>query len=494
MIVLANIPRFTPTSNYSLGILSHGLSQRGIAHEMIDINIDLYRRYANTELWEDFEIFGIKQIAYKDAGRIKPLISEFAKDWAKRIAEMDPEYLGMSVFTPEARNWAEIICAHVRTIAPKIKIVIGGRGISNPGTPNASFALRMKKLRLIDHFILGEAEQELADLLSGNPKTTDSMTALEYDDLDYLDPNSIPQYHYDMISSWYGIEDHQGTSNVLANTDAYPDKVINTFARMISTKGCVKRCTFCDVPLYRKGFSYKDPKVVFDQMRRLIEDKGVRGVLFMDDMINGNNKQFFGWLELLAKYLDDNKISDFTWTSQFGIKHKRTFGPDQFDLMSRTGSRLTIGFDHFSDDVLRHMEKRYTFDDIEHFVTNGVKHGMFFNLFLLVIGYPTETLRDIEILKDRLTWMGQYHDKVHAFDLGATCNITVGSRLESLPGMQVNENQGQWYWPGNPDLTPEERSRRRKEVSDLVDSLGFNNRKARTWKLRIENWANSSGT
>ena len=495
MIVLACIPRFTPTSNYSLGVLSDSLSRAKIQHDIIDINIDLYKRYAETDIWDDLEIFGIRQSHFKDADpRIKPMIHEFARYWANEIAKRNPKYLGISVFTHETRNWAEIICAHVRTVAPQIKIIIGGRGISDPGTPNASFALRMKKLRLIDHFILGEAEDELVRLIEGLQSTADSLQAAEIDDIDYLDPNRIPQHHYGMISSWYGIEDHQGSSGLLTKTKSYPDQAINSFARMIATKGCVKRCTFCDVPLYRSKFSFKSSQIVFDQIRRLIEDKDVRGILFLDDMINGNNKAFYGWLDMLATYLEDNDIHDFTWTSQFGLKKKSSFTADHFRLMARTGSRLTIGIDHFSDSILSHMEKRYNQDDIFDFITRAVHHGMDFNMFLFIIGYPTETRQDIEIFKQGLRWLSKYKDNMHAIDLGATCNVTVGSKLSKMPGMKVSMNQGQWSWEGNPDLTIEERYRRRQEIDRLAVDLGFNTRKSRTWKHRVDSWAISSQT
>jgi hypothetical protein len=242
--------------------------------------------------------------------------------------------------------------------------------------------------------------------------------------------------------------------------------------------------------LLRPKFSIRSAQNLFDEIRNGIENHQTNFVTFSDEMINGSNKQFLAWLDLLANYLENNNITNFKWLSQFGIKSRKSTPLDMFPLLQRTGATLAIGLDHFSDQVLEHMKKRYTNDDIFWYLENFCQNPIVIHPLLLVTGYPTETLEDFEMQKQGINNLVPYKKVVNIIDLGTTCGIPLGSELEKLPGMHLGNNGSNWTYDGNPALTGDEKLRRRAELDDLVESLDFQNRKKRTYWLRMKNWIN----
>jgi hypothetical protein len=483
-IVLVSVPRLSPSPQYGLWLLKNQIESEKFTVDIFDANIDLYHKFGKqSDLWKLLEIWGIQQTSWNNTDvNLRQILTETFSSWADSILSLNPVNVGISVFTHESRNWTQWLCYHLKLKNPLIKIVLGGRGINDPGVPRADFAEQCRAWQLCDYFFNGESEIELINWLKGNNCTINNYNQFIVNDrIDFENFNRPDLSRYNLDSTWYDDRDVDSDHSIIVDES---DKKY----KMFSTRGCVKTCTFCDVHLVRPKFSMRSSKNVFDEIQHAIEHYGVKEIAFADDMINGSNRQFMQWLEPLAKYLDQNKILDFSWGSQFGIKDRRSTPKELFSLLDKTNAQLTIGIDHLSDTVLDHMQKNYHYQDIQWFFEQGKNLNYRYQLLLFVVCYPSETLNDFDLLSDRITELSQYQHQVNMWDFGTTCNIPVGSKLESLPGMKLDSNQILWTWEANKQLTLKEKQRRRQQLENLGEKLNLPIRKKQTQKIRMQTW------
>jgi radical SAM superfamily enzyme YgiQ (UPF0313 family) len=485
-LVLVQIPRMSPIPGMGVWLLQEQLEKKGYRSQVFDANLDLYLHHSESSLWQEIEQWGIQQkTLYQGSTATQALLCEIFNSWTKIIVDLDPKIVGISVFSIESRNWCAYLCLWLRRNRPDIKILLGGKGINEPGYGHPFWAEDLLKWNLCDFYLNGESENEIISFMENtSTKVNDPNGFFINDSLDRenfiaMTPELYKKYPLD--SNWYeGLDspDHPDITFVGSR------KTLRTY----STRGCVKTCTFCDVHLLRPKFSIRSAQNIVDEIKYAIEMHDIREISFADEMINGSNKQFIEWMELLAKYLDANKIFDFKWRSQFGIKSRRSTPDVTFELTHRTGANLAAGIDHFSDDVLLHMQKKYTSDDIYYYLEKWNQYPIKLNPMMIVCGYPTETIHDYNILKNALANMSSYKKIIELIDLGNLCNIPIGSPLEKLPGMTFGRSRLHWDYQGNADLTVAERIRRRTELDEVIERQGFVNRKKRTYWLRIEAW------
>lgn len=482
-ITLVQIPRIDPNPSLGLALIHNTLTQAGVQCNIFDANLDLHKKLSNHTVWHDIELWGIYQRSWLELDQLtRFMLTPIIQDWITQIKSTGADLVGISVYTVESRNWAEIFCYHLRRYMPEVTILLGGRGLNPPGRATADFAKKMLDWHLCDAYLNGESESEILAFMQGlselanRPQGWFANHNMERERSLVL---GVDQYrNYTIQNNWYDVNDTALSPNI---------SLVETKPKLKTeaTRGCVKRCTFCDVHLVRERFSMRDPVDLFSEMRRAIEDHGVTKVVFSDDMINGSNRHFMSWLTMLDRYLTDQSIVDFQWQSQFGIKHQRSTPQDLFALMHRTGAFLTVGIDHFSDPVLEHMNKKYSNSDIYHYLESWLQYPVRLRC-MLIAAYPTETLHDHEQQRTGLLSLRRYRDLITAVDLGDTCTIPVGSPLEKLSGMQLGANRLDWYYQGNPDLTAAEKLRRRKELDDILQSLDISNRKQRTHWVRMQ--------
>ena len=466
MIILVSVPRLNPMSQSALFKLSQNIEQDGLTCNIYNANLDLYDKFYNTEYWNDLETWGIQNNSLE--GKLKAIVEMMSRKWAKEILAKNPTHIGISVFTHESRGWTEYLCKHLKKLSPDTIIILGGAGLNTPGIPYAEFGKKCLEDNLCDAYFNGEAEQELLKYIKNESCIVNNEEPLTCS----LNYNYQNQDHPHIDTDWY-IYDNDSTT--ISETNVYIAE---------STRGCVKRCTFCDVPLIRNyKFDIKNPNDLIEELKKAI-DSGKNKIQFTDSMINGSNSSFIIWLEKLANHLEKNNICDFFWKGQYGFKSIKNTPNEVFDLLSRTNAHLNIGMDHLSDNVLKHMRKQYTYEDI---IWNLENTKNKISNCIFVIGYPTETIKDFELLKSRFKEVQQY-DCVKCWDFGTTCSVPVGSELSKLPGIETQENQIKWYWPGNPTLTLDERIRRRKEIEQIAIENDLTIRKQRTQWKRIEKW------
>jgi radical SAM superfamily enzyme YgiQ (UPF0313 family) len=156
-------------------------------------------------------------------------------------------------------------------------------------------------------------------------------------------------------------------------------------------------------------------------------------------------------------------------------------------------SVLVCGVEHASWSIRESMGKEFDNDDLDYHIRMCAKYGIS-NIFLMFIGYPTETLDDHD---EMLVFLEKYQKYMFAGTImtvrwGYTGSLDHGSKLElmqdqleivpewpDLKVMTVDDQTQDWLYGrnwinlNNPTLTFNERMRRRLEVHERSIELGY---------------------
>ena len=228
------------------------------------------------------------------------------------------------------------------------------------------------------NFIVGEGEYALLEFLKGNLEYPgiNGTQAKQIDSIEDLPP---PDY-----------------SDVIHKHN-YGRAVIS------GSRGCVRKCTFCDVASIWPMYRWKTGKKIADDMHIVAEQTGLEKIVFSDSLVNGSMKHFRDMCSELA-----SKKKKIKWEGQFIVRGAKTFAQQDFDNLANSGcTGLDMGIESGSEEVRDHMKKKFTNDDIEYFITNLGDRKIKMK-FLLIVGYPTETEKDFEMTIEMLKKYGKY--------------------------------------------------------------------------------------
>jgi radical SAM superfamily enzyme YgiQ (UPF0313 family) len=125
--------------------------------------------------------------------------------------------------------------------------------------------------------IEGLVYRDGSEVQSSRPRTT--LCAL--DDLPFPAFDLLPGFPRRYLMPLFGYPRHPG-------------------ATIISSRGCVYQCSYCDRSVFGQGFRWNSPEYTFEQMRRLGADFGVRHVNFYDDLFTLNRARVTAICEKLA--------------------------------------------------------------------------------------------------------------------------------------------------------------------------------------------------
>lgn len=382
--------------------------------------------------------------------------------WDRFFDPTDVAWLGISVFTFYSTRPAAVILEHMKSMQRKFKILLGGNGC----TANLrefgmqEFGIWALDNFLCDHVVFGEGEQALAALLAHDVSYpgVDRLTQQQIKNLDELD---YPDYT--------GVQWH----------DYYDPRVLITGSR-----GCVRKCTFCDIEVAWPKYAYRSAEKLVEEMRRAVHDHGLTRFEFTDSLINGSVKNFNRFNELLIESkVKDPAMEAVTYMGQFICRNQSVQNDSSYELMHHAGcTQITVGIESFSERVRYHMKKKFSDSDIENHFEQCGRWGIP-NVLLLIVGYPTETLSDHQQNIKALHKYKKYSDlgvifmarwglTMHLYD-DTPISLMKDNLGISTIDMGNRDSVYNWISSTNPDLTLSERLRRRMEIHEVSVNLGY---------------------
>jgi radical SAM superfamily enzyme YgiQ (UPF0313 family) len=400
------------------------------------------------------------------------LIRQWLDTSIKLIAEKNPRWLGISVFSYKSHKATLALCLEVQRLLPDVRIVLGGRGASSYalGPDHKRFVNKMKSFfgsypyknfsetllfyQVVDSIIQGDGEQAIIDLLSG--PTESNITG----SVEKIDIESVPFVDFD---------DYDLTEYNYVNEPIIP---------ITGSKGCVRKCTFCDIPVLWPKFKFRSGDHIAREMIHLYKRHGVKKFYMSDSLVNGSLTAFQNFISTLAQHNTTNPDSAIKWVGQYITRPRSNVLNDEYyDLLKLSGGEgLTIGVESGSDAVRAHMKKQFTTEDVDHELAEFDRRGIVCVL-LFFSCYPTETWADF---LDTVNMFIRYQQYCAS---GTVYKITLGTPYTHHPqtplwnmqeqiGLSISQGSDiLWLLETNPELTFIERCRRRLILQEVATAL-----------------------
>lgn len=441
---------------------SHGFSMElydspiDLQYEICGNDQDLYNKLVN------YFITSVTDFEYQD------LIDRFYAHIIEKIQQQETRFVAFSVFSVFTHRATYDILTRLRPVSD-IPIVVGGRGLTT--RPNLSilkflsateklsnFSDIIKKRSLADYLIIGDGEDAIIDLLTGSySNTTYTHHVAKSNTLDY------PFSNFDGLQ----LEKYLG----MGGTQQLP---------IISSKGCVRSCDFCDIAAQMARFQSKDGARLAQEAIYLADRYNIREFYMADSIANGNMKSLTAFCEKLAEHNTNSEPNQkITWSGNWISRPPNSIKQPFYDLMARSGCRsVTVGAEHASNRVLEAMVKKTVVEgiefDLEQFNRTGIK-----SVLNLIIGHWSEEFDDFIKLYDFILKQGRYiaHGTINGF------LPSLFSALDSTPAVHHgNPNQLMraddnftvlWYTKKNPKSTIKIRLARYVTVLELYQLLNL---------------------
>ena len=390
------------------------------------------------------------------------------------IREKNPRWLGISIFSYKSHKAALLVALTVRQQFPDMQIVVGGRGASSyPFGPDfVAFKNKFHKLLnkdvsdtmgdsllsagIVDSFIHGDAEQEIINLLTNSSPRLSGK-------IETLDLETVPPSDYD-------------------DFDLSKYEYVNEPTLSITgSKGCVRQCTFCDIPVLWPKFKYRSGAHIATEMISLNKRYNVNKFYMSDSLVNGSLVAFKDFLYTMADYNEQNPTNTIRWVGQYITRpvHQVHQIKNYYDLLKTSGAEgLTIGVESGSDAVREHMRKKFSTFDIDTEIAEFDKRGITCVL-LFFSCYPTETWQDFLDTAEMLIRYQKYcaSGTVYKLTLGIPYthhrNTPLWNMQEKIELDYNDSSDIMWLLKDNPDLTFHERIRRRLILQELCFALAL---------------------
>lgn len=396
-VVIASLP-YVETSEPLMApaLLKGVVKTTGLSCTTLDLNIEIVRY--------------LKKYSAQDQGQVKrwflyqenktcqatiAIVDELAQYACSRLLEHNPKWICLSLFCHTAKDFAVKLCRLLKKHNSTTQIVLGGNAVFSDEKSPRPYATIMRRAKLIDHFIVGDGEEPLYNLLTGSMSGVNQDTFQVLDQLEHQPYSDYSDYQWNL----------------------YPVKRVPMYA----SRGCVRRCTFCDVYKLWKKFKIRDANVVFDEMQHQIKQTGIYNFYFRDSLINGSISEYRKLMSLIASYNQstDQKIK---WTSFFIFRPQTQMSEQDWMLTADGGADdLVIGVESLVDSIRYHMRKKFTNADILFGLQMAEKYNIGITM-LLIIGYVNETEADFQA---SLQWLEDHKN------FAKTCirSISVGGTL-----------------------------------------------------------------
>lgn len=471
-ILLLIVPKILPDApSVGPAVLKSHLLNEGFSCEVIDLNINLYNEFKlhgdGEQFFDQDAVFNCRELDRLDSvfGKTYEKYKYVFDSWIKSFKEKNPKYIGLSLLTRMSTAVALKLSILIREHLPEVKIVWGGSEVKRGRT------LPYYEAGIVDYFITGDGEIALVELLKGN---------LAYDGINEnppaqmlnLDDVLVPNYD-DIV--WEQYEYY----NVLKP------------AYITGSRGCVKRCDFCNVYEIWPKYVFRSGKSIAEEIIEVKQKYDRSTFKFTDSLINGSMKAFREMLYILADYnnsktKEEDKIQ---WHSQWIVRNYRQSPEDDYRLMKESGCYgVDVGIESFSEKVRFELGKKFTDEDMWYCFEMLHKYKIHHTL-LMFVGHPFETdddhqitLQTIQKLYD-LGYANKKNDKNTKLMYISMANTCMLDETQPL-WLKVKDELDYWYNDWNwkfRDNTLEVRLKRLEEANNLITDLAG---QERSWMVK----------
>lgn len=298
----------------------------------------------------------------------------------KEALAADPLFVGLSSMTGYQIHHGLLIARSVRDLNPRIPIVWGG--VHPTIQPDSTI-----QHNLADVVVINEGEEtavELARTLEagGDLRQVRGIAfkvagrVVRTPERPKMDLDTLPRPDYSLVdlSNYFTIGHISRTRQL----------------QIVTSRGCPFHCGYCYLLLPElRGYRTISAQRVYDEIKYLSENHGVKSIFFYDDYFFGNRQRILEFVELLEQK---------PLGIQFEVSCRIDFlvrESDEFLVRLRNAgfTELLIGVESGSDRILKMIHKGFTREQIIEANRKLAKAGIGSKLSWMA-GFPTETKED----------------------------------------------------------------------------------------------------
>ena len=441
----------------ALGYLSAFLRSHGYSTVIFDFNIDLYSRISeeNRKFWDFQHVFQWLDNNYFANEGLLP--KSYFKDWAHEVVNSSCDVIGFSLQSSSLTASINL-AREIKEIAPEKIIVFGGPLNLSYSIEHTYYLLGLEnasKVRIVDIVVLGEGEEIFIEILSRLKRevTLEGCPGIVFAKGKTFINNGLRPLIKDIDSIPF------------PDFSDFPDKYkYKNKMPILSSRGCVHKCVFCDDTLMWKKFRCRTAGNIVKEMR-LRKKQDVEFLEFNDLLINGNLQQLSAMCDILIQ----EKIK-MAWGASACVDKRMDLY--FFDKLKRAGCRyLNYGIESASPKVLMDIKKGFTIEEAKKAIELTYKAGISV-CTNWIVGFPTETISDFEqTLKFVIEnfWYLKNNIMVNSFILKGNSFIFQNQEKYGI----ISDKERNWHSLDGLN-TIGERKRRYDEFIQLVATLGDN--------------------
>jgi len=473
IVIVSSAMLSTERPPASLAFLAGVCDHNQIEYEIFDLNIFLLETLG-YEHWKNLaNMFSTKEtIECDDKDLLQEIDSVITTGIVENILAHKPDLIAVSSFSHLQIPWTDKFLEILRKHSD-VTVICGGPGISYEQQPNKTAGKILLEKGLLDYYVLGEGDCAFDNFLKGkidlgvnSKKNLTENWVPQIDDLNLL--SILPTYKKVKIEKYHSI-----------HLDKKPVLTIN------GSRGCVRRCTFCDVGHLWKKFRFKSAEIIIKEIVKNYYETGCLDYMFSDSLINGSLKQFTELMQGIVELQEKNSdFKKFRYSGQFIIRPKEHHPEKLFKLMQQSGcDNLQIGIESGSQRVREHMGKKFSNEDIDYHFEMCEKYKIK-NALLMFSSYPTETAEDYQETVDFYIKNQKYllNNTIIGSNFGSPMIILKNTPIDNMKeelGIEIHNdeyyNVSNWSVSSNPDLTLKERWRRYIYLIKLLGELRYPN-------------------
>ena len=474
-VVICSLPSlFVDRAPGAPALLQAALETASFSAKSLDLNLEYYINQCSKNI----DTFQTLSSVFRPTNEyLPPGAVESAEMWIKEsidtLKKIDPKVIGLSVFTNFQHTATFMLATEIRKQMPQAKIVLGGFGLeincnglaAQPGIRKIDllkkFHQYMTEKNLTDYVVFSNDNpiERFVSLVDNIINSSDTSPVIEHKGVLYDTP--IPNYDNYRLSEYLW---NQGI--------ALP---------VTGSQGCVRQCTFCDIPGFFGKFKYRTGKDIANEMIYLKSRYNTNFFEFTDSLVNGSLKAFKEWLEIVADYNDTQPREDdkIKWFGQYICRPQAHTPEDIYPLMKRSGVvNLVIGVESGNDEVLEAMRKKIKIQDVYDELAQFKQHDITAT-FLMLSGFYNETydrfLDSLRFIVKCSSYIA--NGTISSFGVGTPLFINdkmyLGAEADKLGIIIDSYDQFGWTIANDPTNTYTERARRRIITQVVLDKLGI---------------------
>lgn len=364
------------------------------------------KRYWHNFPYTEALLMGVLKQNDYNTDVIDANINNYSEEELKlKIIEANPQIIGIGIMALEYRDCAHKTFEIIKKTNPNIITVVGG--IYPTLCPEI-----ITKDNNIDYFILGEGENRLPLFLkvleTGNGfegidgfafRKNNQLVINHVTEKNAINLENLPLPNYSKFDM------KRYTNYTQKFTQNFNFKKLPVAITMTS-RGCPFRCNFCaSKEIYSQRVRTMSPERVLTEVDMLLNDYGIREIIFVDDNILVPKKRAIAIMDGLIERKKSGK--DIVWKSNNLPIHN--MDDEILDKMKESGCyQIIVSIESGCQETLNRMRKPINLEKTEKTLEKIKKRNFDDVSSNFVIGNPGDTWEDI---RESFRWVESMIDK-----------------------------------------------------------------------------------